>query len=129
MGHFLFTTNHEQKEIDRRFNTKKWPFFFNTKNVRNLEKNDSVIIYEAGVGKHQFIADAKISSVTNTEKIKEINLTDVSLWKKPINIKLIYEKLEIIKNPQCYGVYLAGGIKTLTTKDFTTIMQEHKQKT
>lgn len=125
MNYFLFTTNIDQIELEKRFSIKKWPFFFNTKNVKNLQKDDRVIIYQAGTGNHKFVADITILSVTNTSKIKEIHITDISKWKKPIDIATLFDKLEIIKKPQHYGVYLAGGIKTLSLTDFTTILKAH----
>lgn len=128
MDHFLFTTNIEQDELDKRFDSKKWPFFFNTRNQKNLKKGDRIIFYQGGTGNHKFFADAIIVSVTNTPKTKEINIAEISKWKKPVDITEIYEKLDIIKQPKCYGVYLAGGIKKLSQKDFERIIHAHKSK-
>ena len=127
MNYFLFTTNSDQTELEKRFSTKKWPFFFNTKNARNLKKGDKCIIYWAGIGNQKFIADAEILSVTDTTKIKEIKFSKISIWKKPFPIKKIYEKLDIIKQPKYFGVYLAGGIKNLSPKDFETIIFSYKK--
>ena len=126
MDYFLFTTNIGHTELDKRFNSKKWPFFFNTRNQNNLKRGDKVIFYQGGMGNHKFFADTIIESVTNTSKIKEINITEISRWNTPIDITEIYEKLEIIKQPKCYGVYLAGGIKKLSQKDFETIMHSRE---
>ncbi len=126
MSHFIFTTNIEQTELDERFNSKKWPFFSNTRNQKQLKKKDKVIFYQGGIDNHKFFADAVVGSVTNTSETKEIHITNISKWKLPIDIKEIYEKLEIIKQPKCYGVYLAGGIKKLSQRDFESIMRLHK---
>jgi hypothetical protein len=126
MKHFLFTTNIDQSELNDRFTSEKWPFFFNTKNAGNLKKGDRVIFYHGGPGNHKFIANAKISSITNTSKTREIGIVEISKWKNPIDITEIFEELEIIKNPKCYGVYLAGGIKNLSPNDFESIMRLHK---
>jgi len=126
MNHFLFTTNIEQTELDTRFNLKKWPIYLHTRNRKNLKGGDKVIFYQGGKDNHKFFANAKILSVTKTSKTNEINITNILKWKIPIDITEIYEKLEIIKQPKYYGVYLAGGIKKLTQKDFENIMDLHK---
>ena len=126
MSHFIFVINDTEIELDRRLFAKQWPFYENTNNVRNLKGGDKIVIYEAGLNKHRFVSDAEIDSVTNTAKQKVINLRNVSKWKKFIDIKNIYENLEIIKKPEYYGVYLAGGIKRINPSDFELIVSNHR---
>ena len=44
-----------------------------------------------------------------------------------MDIKKIYEELEIIKKPSHYGAYLAGGIHKLSKKDYDLIISESKK--
>ena len=126
MAYFLFIASGEPSETRRRVSAKKWPFFSNTKNADKIEKGDRAIIYQGGTGGQQFVADVEVASVTDTDKNKEIVFSKANVWKKPLQIKMVYFNLDIIKRPEYFGVYLAGGIKNLSKKDFDTIVAARK---
>lgn len=123
MNYFLFVINNTEEEFEKRIKSKQWPFYETTKNIRNLNTGDKIVFYQAGSDKHQFAGDAKIGFVKNTSEERKITLHDISKWKKPVDIKKIYDNLEIIKKKECFGVYLVGGIKKLTSNDYKTIIK------
>jgi len=125
---YIFVINDTEKEFSKRIKAKKWPTYTNTVNARHLKKGDQIIFYKAGTGNHIFSGSANIDSVDVNEKGRgEVTLVKIEVWKNPVEITKIYDKLKIIKNPAYYGAYLAGGIKKLTESDFEFIVRNGKK--
>ena len=60
-------------------------------------------------------------------KKRYAKFSSVVKWKNKVDIKKIYEELEIIRNPTYYGAYLAGGVLKLNKKDYDLIISKSKK--
>ena len=129
MQNYIFTINDTDKELKRRLDLKKWPVFKKTQFADDLKKGDRIVIYEAGDGKHRFIASAIVKSLSRDNfENRFVDIDEIDVWAKPLDIKKMFGELEIIRNQSHYGVYLAGGIKKLTHHDYDFIISKHTKK-
>lgn len=117
MHYYILTINDTDAELQKRINANAWPVYSRTHNAKKLRSGDKVIFYRAGYNQHQFVGHATIQNDT-TEQSRNIEFSSTHFWDTSIDIKSVYDKLNIIKNPKHYGVYLAGGIKKITAQDY-----------
>jgi peptide subunit release factor RF-3 len=119
---FLLIISDTEKELEQRLKSKKWPINDRTRFQGTMNKNDKIIIYQAGKNFHRFVAEAVVKSFEQNTDGRFVNLDKIKTF-VPIDIKSIYEEMNLIKNPRYYGVYLAGGVKNLTEHDFKLIVK------
>jgi hypothetical protein len=127
MRYFIFNINDIEKELDDRLDAKKWPLYPKTKNVENMVKGDLVLFYQAGAGFHVFAGEAVVLGTTLRTKNRHVKFSSAEKWKNKVDIKKIYEELEIIKNPKYYGAYLAGGVLKLSKNDYDLIISKSEK--
>jgi len=127
MHYFIFNIHDIESELDNRLNAKKWPFYRNTKNVEHMVQGDLVVFYQAGAGFHVFAGEAVVLETFLGPKKRYAKFSSVVKWKNKVDIKKIYEELEIIRNPTYYGAYLAGGVLKLNKKDYDLIISKSKK--
>lgn len=127
INHYIFTINDTEKEFTDRLAKRLWPVFIRTANADKLTKGDRIVFYKAGTGNHVFAGVSSVESMVKQEPKRYVKLSNIDLWKKPVDITTIFEKLSFIKNKYAYGVYLVNGIKKITKEDFDAIVSS-KQK-
>lgn len=117
---------------------KMWGLGERTPNRKRLEKNDSVVFYQAGVNAQQFLGFANLDSDVlkpsdvskeDLESVAEvfnadylIKLKDIITWPEPKMIGTILDKLEFIQNKEYWGTYFQGGVRAISEQDFNVII-------
>ena len=127
MPHWIFVISNTDKEFERRMEKKEWPIFTFTSNRNRLLPEDKVVFYKAGEYGKKFLGTATVCSKI-IQRIGEIDffvtLKDIDVWKKPISMYLLVSKLELIKNRERWGRHFQGGIRTISKKDYETVLNE-----
>lgn len=126
-GYFIFVFNDTDAEWDKRIKSKKWPVFAKTQFIDKLKKDDNIVFYRGGAEKHIFLGTAKVVKLEDSKEDKFVLIDSIDVWKNPVHIKKIYDRLELIRNKAVYGVYLAGGVKKLSQKDFNVLVDSNKK--
>jgi predicted RNA-binding protein len=119
---YIFTINDTEKEFIYRIEKKLWPVFSRTANVDKLRKGDEIVFYKAGDGNHVFAGVSIVEGIVSNETGRYVKLSEVVLWRNPVEISALFDNLTFIKNKFAYGVYLMNGIKKITKQDFDTIV-------
>ena len=121
----------------KRLDEKKYPLYTRTPHLNRIQSNDEVVFYLAGKKDkaQNFLGEAIISSVQTSSELlidpdkeryvveKYLILDKIKIFKAPVHIKSIITKLDFIINKSNYGVYLMGGVKKISEKDFNLIQQ------
>jgi len=126
MPHWIFVISNSDSEFEKRMKKKEWPIFSFTANRKKLEIDDSVVFYKAGIGGQKFLGKAEVAS-----KIKKgegkidyfVSLKNTESWKKPVKIKPLVGKLDFIKDKNVWGRHMQGGVRSLSGKDFSTVVK------
>lgn len=104
--------------------SRMWPIGRKTRFRNLLSKGDNVLFYQGGDEGGKIVGSAVLASgVINNEKdmYDFVSLANLELWKRPVEIRTVREKLSFIKNSKNYGVYFQGGIIKIPEKDFEQI--------
>jgi len=75
----------------------------------------------------EFLGKAEVAS-----KIKKgegkidyfVSLKNIEAWKKPVKIKPLVGKLNFIKDKNVWGRHMQGGVRSLSGKDFSTVVKD-----
>jgi len=127
------------KEIyDTLMDAKQWGLGEKTPNRKNLEKDDSIVFYQAGQNAQQFLGTAKLAAqpikLTESEKEKRkelgrvfdsdyaVDLTEINKWIEPKPVKSIIGQLEFIIKKDVYYAYFQGGIRAISGSDYNIIV-------
>jgi len=127
MTYWIFTINDTDNEFEKRVNEKKWPIFNRTPNRRSLMKDDLVVFYKAGVKNAQeFIGKAELDSEAGKAGIINyaVKLKNIEVWKNGVDIKHMLHELIFIGNTSLWGIYMQGGVRRITEKDYNTIVSK-----
>lgn len=116
---YILVVNDTDAEIDKRLRGKSWPVNARTPHVGKIREADRFVVYRGGKEGRVFIATAVAAGQV---KDAHIPLREVHVMKKPVNIGGLLDALSIIKNPDHYGVYLAGGIVRINEVDYAAII-------
>ena len=112
----------------------KWAFSAGAPNLKQLEKDDSVVVYLAGKGNRSFAADFTIASKPYEAKLEpneqdwlamfpiRIEIKNIKLWTERLSIGNVIAQLEFIKDKKNYGLYFRQSIKVIEEKDFSVIL-------
>ena len=122
-------------------NRCEWGLKERTRNRKAFKVGDIVLIYIAGrreLAQH-FLAWATIATSSHPSRASvlldapdlrgaissefKIGLTDIQLFRKPVNIRTILHRLTFIpsKRLPVWWVYLQGGSTRITKKDFLLV--------
>ncbi len=127
MPHWIFIINDTDKEFERRMEKKEWPIFSFTANRKRINQKDKVLFYKAGIDGQKFLGTATITSKLKKESDEKIDffvtLEDIKLWKNGIDIHPLVSKLELVKNKEMWGRHFQGGVRSVSDKDFQTILK------
>lgn len=106
--------------------TGKWYIGPHTPHRNHVKKGDKIVIYQAGKKGRRFIGCATVHSdlkVDEKEPFKFVVLSNVSIWKKPVEISSVLDELSFIKNKWWWGAHLQGGISKLPRHDYLRLIR------
>jgi hypothetical protein len=140
LKHFCLVTSDSKDPayeiFEDRIKENLWPLYNKTPFLSEINKDDYVTFYIAGNKKNKktFVASAQIKQfVIPSENIVDPNKTkkiikkylvfkNINIFKNPIDIYSIIQKLSFIKNKKHYGAYLVGGVAKINEDDFEKII-------
>lgn len=115
--------NDTDGEFAKRMEERKWPIYVHTPNRKKLNVGDKVIFYKAGIGGQKFLGSAKISSTVEKERINfSLDLTDIVVWNKYLEVIPLLGKLKFVKNKTLWWGHFQGGVKPIGEDDYITIV-------
>jgi predicted RNA-binding protein len=131
------STKNAYSILMKRLDEKKYPLYTRTPHLNRIQSNDVAVFYLAGKKDkaQNFLGEAIISSIETSSELlidpdkeryvveKYLILDKIKIFKAPVHIKSIITKLDFIINKSNYGVYLMGGVKKISEKDFNLIQQ------
>ena len=137
MGYCVLVTNDTEDNIAYdvlkiRLNDKLWPIYIRTPFKKKLVVNYKVLFYVAGKNKmkQNIVASSIISDINydfDDKKIFcELKLEEINFFKNPVDIKLVAQKLDFIKNKYFYGLSFVGGCNIIEKKDYDSIINLSK---
>lgn len=146
MNNWIFTVTNHQTEAGplngreiylRRMDDQFWGLGTTTPNVSYLEPGDNVVFY-VGRPEMAFAGTAQLSSPMFELDEDErrlfgsdsnsfynadygVKLANVSVWDRPKDARALAPELDLVENPAHWGVYLQGGIRSLSNQDWLRI--------
>ena len=131
MKHWVFVIKDSERVFKERVKNKVWPIYANTRHRGNIGKNHKILFYKAGKTDGQrFLGTATLlshSKIVPGKMDSFVQLAEISVWKKPVQIKPILGILEFIKDKQNWGLYLQGGIRRILKSDFELVVSISKK--
>jgi len=123
MGNWIFVLTGTDEEFQRRIEMEKWPIFRKTTYRQQVHESDKVVFYKAGEGNKKFLGTSTVSSELKPEGKTDffLNLKEIDVWKKSKPIRHMLDKLDFIKNKVQWGIYMQGGVRKLSEKDYELI--------
>lgn len=119
--------------VSDRLKKGKWPIYSKTANKDKIKIGDKCLFYVGGNGllsKH-ILGTGSINNIYLTNEIiddvdaltdlpyKQLELTDIKIYTRPIFIKDFLEELSFIPdNKSRWGVALQGGCKNISKRDY-----------
>ena len=128
MNYWLFVIKADISVFKERIEANKWPIYDKTSFRKNLEVGDYIIFYMAGYHEGQkFLGNARIAELPS--KIKgtltyNLSIKDADVWPERPSIRDYLTKLSFIKNDFNWGIYLQGGVKRLTKKEYSMLKRK-----
>ena len=136
---WIFVYNGDEKYGHSSFKTRirdsHWGLYKFTQNRTKVQEADNILFYKAGQGGQRFLGTANVEtlpfSVTKLLVAKYpslagfdycMKLMNLDIWQTPVPMRNVAEKLHFIKNKEKYGVYLQGGIKSISERDYKTVI-------
>jgi len=112
-----------QKKIEA---TQKWSIGKQTPSRLKLSEGDRILFYQGGEEGRKVVASAELaSSLQQSEDAGSfVKIRNFEVWKKPVDIRTLIDKLSFIKNKQHWGPYFQGGIVKITEADYNNIMRK-----
>ena len=115
------------KDFIGRDHSALWEIGKKTVNKQQLSPGDHIIFYQGGKSGQTLIGTAKIASKLQRSQnpINDyVKIHNISLFKRPIPIKPLLDKLSFVKNLQYWGLYFKGGIIKLKKADYSTLITD-----
>jgi predicted RNA-binding protein len=116
--------------IEKIRSTGKWLIGRRTIHRKQLSKGDKVIFYQAGEGAKKFVGSAELLSYVQSDETSifdYVTLRDVKLWKKYVSIKELLSNLSFVGNKKHWGLYLQGGIISISEEDYNLILKARRR--
>lgn len=108
-----------------RTSSGKWPIFKRTVNRNELKIGDHVIFYLGGNNNKKIMGSATVSSGLNVNEDEFlVDLSDVCIFNKPIQMSSILGDLVFIRNKKNWGAYMQGGVVRLPKVDYNMIIEK-----
>jgi len=124
MHHWIFVMNGASDDFKKRIQSGRWPIYSRTQHRNDLSSGDNVVFYLAGKLNKKLLGTAKVSSDLEPDKEHDFSVavSEVDLWKKPIEMKKLLGSLGFIKNKDNWGMHLQGGVIPLPKEDYKKII-------
>ena len=106
--------------------TGKWYIGPYTPHRSHVKKGDRIIIYQAGKKGRRFIGCGIVCSGLKADEkdpFKFVVLSNVSIWKKPVEVSSVLDELSFIKNKRRWGAHFHGGISRLPRNDYLRLIR------
>jgi len=124
-----------------------WILNKNTPNLKWLSKGDRVLFYLGSQNKqynHSFVGSARLAndprpvgkrkpySLLRGKKIYTsresyiVKLDKIMLWREGIPIESVLKKLDFIENKKKWGLYLIGGVRKISSKEYKKVLAKAK---
>jgi len=113
------------KDIIGRDQSALWEIGKKTVNKQQFSPGDQIIFYQGGKSGQTLIGTAEIASKLRRSQnpINDyVKIHKISLFKHPVPIKPVLNKLSFVRNIQYWGLYFKGGIIKLTKNDYLTFL-------
>lgn len=127
MIHWMFVINDSDQTFKERIKNRKWPIFAKTQNRDKIDPGHKVVFYKAGrINGQRFLGTATvISGVTREDGRIDafVELGDIMIWKKPVQMREILDNLDFVRDKKNWGLYVQGGARQISEKDFLTISE------
>lgn len=107
--------------------THKWSIGRKTPNRRRLSEGDKILFYQGGEEDGgRVVASAELASSLQQSEGSDsfVKLKNFEVWKTPVNIRALIDKLSFIKNKRHWGLYLQGGIIKIAEGDYNKIIRK-----
>lgn len=114
-----------------------WAFSATAPNLKYFNEGDRAVVYLAGKENRFFTADfAIVSKPYEAEKNSQepdwlamfpnrVKIENINIWKEPLPIRDVIDKLDFIKDKKNYGLYFRQSTKIIEEKDFYTIVAKY----
>lgn len=107
---------------------QKWLIGRRTPHRGILSEGDKILFYQGGEEGGKVIASAELASGLQSENDDNfVKIKNFEVWKKPVDMRALIDKLSFIKNKQHWGVYLQGGIVKIAGTDYNLIMRKREK--
>jgi hypothetical protein len=107
--------------------TQKWSIGGRTPNKRRLSEGDKILFYQGGEEDGgRIVASAELaSSLQQPENADSfVKLRNFEVWKKPVDMRSLIDKLSFIKNKRHWGLCIQGGIRKIPEVDYNKIIRK-----
>ena len=114
------------------FNNKekvfKWRIGKKTPHREKLSEGDKIIFYQGGENGGNIVASAVlISNLQNGDFDDFVNMNNLEIWSKSVDIRTLIDKLSFIKNKKYWGLHFQGGIIKIPDVDYNKIIKKSKK--
>lgn len=104
---------------------QKWLVGRRTPHRGILSEGDKILFYQGGEEGGKVVASAELASGLQSENDDNfVQIKNFEVWKKPVDMRALIDKLSFIKNKQHWGVYLQGGIVKTAGIDYNLIVRK-----
>lgn len=105
--------------------TKKWLIGRRTPHREILAEGDKVLFYQGGEEGRKVVASAELASSLHSDNADSFaEIKNIEVWKKPVDMNALIDRLSFIKNKKHWGVYLQGGVVRIAEKDYNMIVKK-----
>ena len=115
-------------EIGKKIETsRKWLIGRKTRNRNRLMAGDKILFYQGGEEGRKFVGSAELASglrQTGNSIYDFVKIMNFKIWDNPVEIRTLIDKLSFIKNKKYWGVYLQGGIRKISRKDYKEVLRK-----
>lgn len=128
MANWIFVMTGDHQEFKDRIKGGNWPIFSKTHHRNEIRKGDHIVFYLGGKPNKNLIGTASLSSgLSDGDTDYFVSISNVDVWKRPLQMKELVGSLSFIKNKDNWGIYLQGGITPLPPDDYDKILSRHEK--
>jgi hypothetical protein len=123
-----FNTGSIDEILDKIKSSKTWPIGRRTVYRNLLSKGDRVLLYQGGEQGKKIVGSADLNSglIGKPDGICDgVLISNLDLWKEPVDIKKVVSKLSFVRNPERWGFYFKGGVVRISERDYKEILRRH----
>lgn len=123
MASWIFVMTGDVEGFGGRIKSGEWPIFRKTHHRNEMRAGDKIVFYLGGKNNKKLMGIATISSgLRKNGEEYFVSISEVEVWKDPLEMRKLVDSLGFIKNKDNWGLYLQGGVIPLPQKDHDTIL-------